>query len=733
MIFYPDKFRKIRQLKKLSMQRVANTAEIDRTTLWAWEKGKRSPSEANIRILAKILDVNVDLISDLQPLKEKVFKDFSKPAQALLKISEHNKEKRTKILQTFYQQIKLIDNELSNASTIINALISSFDIAFYIKDVNQKYIITNKAFLKMLKKNSNIEVAGKEDNFFFPSKEAAKNKEQDSTVIATGMSIDNQEAPIPGTRKQRWGLITKTPILDNTEKIVGLIGIFVDITKRKKEEETRILLENVLEQIKCGIWICEIPDWNKGEYKFRYINNALENWMGCKKSELYEDSQVWLKNIKSEFLSDTRPNLLQDMQYPAKYEYTAELLKSHKKFNINERVFRSDNNFLFGLVDDNTVVNNLTKENQKLRYLTDNITEDVIWYGHLKEDNSLKLEYINNTIYKIAGVTPKELKDDIKLWFNLIHPEDKHKYIEWDLKDNITKKVEFRIISKNVKRVKWLKETIYKNNNIIYGIIKDITEEVNSKSILMENEKRFKDISFSLQGWLWEMDENYIFTYCSENVLEILGYTKEEVIGKSAFYFMTKQEKLRIKKEIEPYLSQQKPIKSLRSWHITKTGKRIRLLTSCTPFFDNNGNFKGYRGVDREITARVKLEEKLNIFSDAINSCPNALCITDLDYNFIHFNPAFEKMSKFKLGDLKSSKITDIINSNTNEQIVERISEVIKGKKGWSGQVIIQTKSTKKFEKIITISLVKDKTGNSTAIIYLFSDIPENGLINNII
>ena len=96
MNFYADKFKKIRELKRISMQKAADAANIDRTTLWAWEKGKRTPSEANIRILAKVLNIYVDQISNLKPLKEKIFRDFSKPVQSLLKISEFDSEKRTK-------------------------------------------------------------------------------------------------------------------------------------------------------------------------------------------------------------------------------------------------------------------------------------------------------------------------------------------------------------------------------------------------------------------------------------------------------------------------------------------------------------------------------------------------------------------------------------------------------------------------------------------------------------
>ena len=150
MKFYAEKFKKIRELKRISMQNVADTADISRVSLWAWEKGQRTPSEANIRALAKAINTHVTEISDLKPVKETMIKDFSKPVQSLLEIASIDSGKRDQIIQQFKLQIEILDNKLYHASTIINALISSLDTAFYIKDTNNRFIIANNSFLKML-------------------------------------------------------------------------------------------------------------------------------------------------------------------------------------------------------------------------------------------------------------------------------------------------------------------------------------------------------------------------------------------------------------------------------------------------------------------------------------------------------------------------------------------------------------------------------------------------------
>jgi len=55
---------------------------------------------------------------------------------------------------------------------------------------------------------------------------------------------------------------------------------------------------------------------------------------------------------------------------------------------------------------------------------------------------------------------------------------------------------------------------------------------------LQDSEARMKDIIFSMSDWVWEVDENGNYTYISNNTSAHMGYTQDEIIGKSFFDFL---------------------------------------------------------------------------------------------------------------------------------------------------------------------------------------------------
>ena len=54
-----------------------------------------------------------------------------------------------------------------------------------------------------------------------------------------------------------------------------------------------------------------------------------------------------------------------------------------------------------------------------------------------------------------------------------------------------------------------------------------------------------------------------------------------------------------------------KPIVDLENWNLTKEGNKVCLLTTGVAMLGENGELRGYRGVDKDITDRKKAEEKL--------------------------------------------------------------------------------------------------------------------------
>jgi PAS domain S-box-containing protein len=156
---------------------------------------------------------------------------------------------------------------------------------------------------------------------------------------------------------------------------------------------------------------------------------------------------------------------------------------------------------------------------------------------------------------------------------------------------------------------------LYYQKQTIINESKKLKESTNKliqlNEALTESEGRLEDIIFTMADWMWEVDENGIYTYCSHHVYNILGYPPKEIIGKTPFDFMSPDEGRRVAVLFSEKAANKSPIKDIKNWNISKDGKKICLLTNGVPIIDKNGNMKGYRGVDRDITHNIEMEESL--------------------------------------------------------------------------------------------------------------------------
>lgn len=140
--------------------------------------------------------------------------------------------------------------------------------------------------------------------------------------------------------------------------------------------------------------------------------------------------------------------------------------------------------------------------------------------------------------------------------------------------------------------------------------MRDITERKQAEKSLQESEKRFKDITYSMAEWVWEVDKNCHYTYSSTGVRRILGYEPEELVGKKPFDLMTPDEAARAEPIYLNIASEKKPIVDLENWNLTKQGEEVCLLTNGVPRWSDKGELLGYRGVDKDITERKRAERE---------------------------------------------------------------------------------------------------------------------------
>jgi len=148
---------------------------------------------------------------------------------------------------------------------------------------------------------------------------------------------------------------------------------------------------------------------------------------------------------------------------------------------------------------------------------------------------------------------------------------------------------------------------------------------------IKDGEERFYDIAQSVSEWLWEVDSNGIFIYSSNGVEKILGYKSGEIIGKSMFDFLQPTEMDYMHNVRDILIPKKSPLDDLLSWNTHKNGFVVGLLISAKPIFRQDGSFKGYRGIFKDITEAKLQEEKIKFlaFYDLLTGLPNRTLFHD--------------------------------------------------------------------------------------------------------
>lgn len=145
----------------------------------------------------------------------------------------------------------------------------------------------------------------------------------------------------------------------------------------------------------------------------------------------------------------------------------------------------------------------------------------------------------------------------------------------------------------------------------VFGIARDITERKQTELAIQQSERRFHDIANASADWIWEVDAGGRFTFASDSVTELLGYTPAEIVGRTPFELMPEEEVRRVAEKFAAHVARREPFHDLENINRHKDGSLRYILTNGVPILAENGALLGYRGLDRDVTAMKKSEQTL--------------------------------------------------------------------------------------------------------------------------
>ncbi|MCF7707695.1 MAG: PAS domain-containing protein, partial [Verrucomicrobia bacterium] len=120
----------------------------------------------------------------------------------------------------------------------------------FLKDSEGRFTFANHHFCNTIEKPLE-EILSKTDFNFFPKELAEKYRADDKHILETGQTFETIEEHQDPGRGITYVNVVKTPVKDGAGNVIGIQGIFWDVTERRQMEETiayeRDLLQTLLE------------------------------------------------------------------------------------------------------------------------------------------------------------------------------------------------------------------------------------------------------------------------------------------------------------------------------------------------------------------------------------------------------------------------------------------------------------------------------------------------------
>jgi two-component system cell cycle sensor histidine kinase PleC len=161
--------------------------------------------------------------------------------------------------------------------------------------------------------------------------------------------------------------------------------------------------------------------------------------------------------------------------------------------------------------------------------------------------------------------------------------------------------------------------------------------------------KRLTDFARTSSDWFWEQDADLRFTYLSESVFDHSTLRPEDHYGKTRRETAPQGVSDAQWAEHDALLARREPFRDFRFVRSGPDGEARILSISGVPVFDGDGQFRGYRGVGRDLTQLVRAEQRVSAINarllQAIDARSEGLAFWDRDDRLVICNQAYRDQS----------------------------------------------------------------------------------------
>jgi PAS domain S-box-containing protein len=592
--------------------------------------------------------------------------------------------------------------KLSEAVEQSSASILLTDIDGNIEYVNKKFQeITGYLFEEVIGKNPRI----------FRSDETSKETYKELwQTITSGRTWTGEFLNIKKNGDKYWENAIISPVMDDSQKILGYVAIKEDITYRKKVEETlreseekyRGLIENMQE----GLVVVNNDNiiW--------FINRKFCDLLG------YEEIDI-IGNSLAKFLAtpadiqrviEKRKNRIQGIIE----EYELSILNSrgeHRFLHISATpIFNSDgivtgsSATCLDITEGKLAEDALKKSEDKYKRIFESITD--LYY---QTDENGILTVVSPSIKRTSGWTAEEVlgKSVSEIYFD---SSERNRLIATLTLNGYVNDYEILLVHRDGKprEVALSARMLFDENgkfNGVSGIIRDITDRKKSEKEIIRHQALLSSLLNSIPDLIFYKDSSGVYLGANQSFLNYIGKKNEEIIGKNDYELFEKSRADIFDRSDKESIISQKPV-SFAEWTNYTDGNRVYLETLKTPYWDSNGNLLGILGISRDLTEHKNILEALKESEEfqktLLENLTSGVMIIDEESKLIeNLNPESEKLlgaaSSEIIGDHCSKYLYEdqnrIDSTNSDNRTPEKCETILRSKDGSSIPIFRSIKS----------------------------------------
>lgn len=454
----------------------------------------------------------------------------------------------------------------------------------------------------------------------------------------------------------KWCRATGNPIFENDE-VVKIIGSIQDITETKKIElEVRESQRNykfLFEKSPNPMLI-----FGKESQKVLYSNTAAEKMYGYSKAEFSMLKSDSIFQCTSDFdKSLSKNNELTD-------EITSTLNVKHITksgeslvVNIFTRMLEMSGNMagifvINDVTEKNRYEHELIKTNNLLKALIERAPIGVITVN----EQGFVDDIWNPQSEQIFGWSRREVLGRRLPYVSRDKMSEFHHNLQKGAQEQESFITEIQRVRRNGEVV-YLKEFVtpiidgVSKTNKVMLLVEDITEKKEVENALINSEQKYRNLVEASHDIIWRMDKAGVFTFMNNAIETILGYSPEDLIGKS-FQKYINPEKLEETIEVHSKVNAGDIMENFPLQMMTSKGDTRYLDATAYPIRDKDGTIMGCSGTATDIThlkeyqsqLEESLEEKEILIREIHHRVKNNLAIISGLFALQSFRVDDEKM-----------------------------------------------------------------------------------------